>query len=150
MALNHDSLTGGRLSRNGDVLTVNGEATRGGDDTADIEDDDARTRRDGQGMAERAFVFGILETGDVDDFATAATTGVTSVERTWLTFEASLLTLVVSWDENYSPVTLSPWEGKLGKTEHPNSASVCLISRDDVHAPVVRVNSVEVYQRSAP
>lgn len=55
VSLDDNALTGSCLRCNGDVLSVDGHAARGGDDAADIEDDGSRARGDGEGIAEGAF-----------------------------------------------------------------------------------------------
>lgn len=79
LTLNDDSLSRRRLSRNGDVISADGHATRGGDYATDVEDDGSRPGCYGEGIAEGAFFRGVFETCDVDDFAAATATSEASV-----------------------------------------------------------------------
>lgn len=73
VALDNDTLARGGLASQSDIVRIDRQARRSGDDTSNIKDDDARACFDSQGVPQRSLLLAIFQACDFDDFpATAA------------------------------------------------------------------------------
>ena len=79
VALDGDALARCRLTGHGHIAVTHREARINRDDSTHIEHDNPGTSRDCQRVAQRSWLFAILQAGDFDDFTTATTTGKATI-----------------------------------------------------------------------
>lgn len=139
MPLKRNALARRRLPSNRHVGVIQSQTRGRGDDAADVENDSARAGGDGEGMAERALLLVVFE-GRYVDYLSAASTSSESSERG----TESAKDYAIIGREGGVPVSLGTRKGQVREPEHEVTTDVRVVARDDVDAPVVGVEGVQI------